>query len=137
MRKFILIGAVVLMSTAVHAESTRGLVMASAQTTGQSQEIDRPARKQTVSEQLEAIGETRSAPAATAQPAAEPAKPVPASKPVVETKPEETVVAKPVESKSADAAPRQVDRPKATRKRSRGWTEGRIRGELARYGIYY
>lgn len=142
MRKFILIGTVLLASTAVHAEAGRGLVMASAETTAQSQDVER-SKKLTVSQQLESIGETRPAgtqtPPVAATPVAEPQKAAEHAKPVAQPgqAADQPAAAKPDDARSAEASPRHADRRRVARKHNRGWTEGRIRNELARYGIYY
>lgn len=153
MRKFILIGTMLLASTAVHstvhADSARGLVMASAETNGQDQTTVRSPKKLTVAEQLDAIGEKSAkpqTPPVSAQPAATPAANPQISsedtradtKPVAQSKTTaDTAAAKPSESKSAAASPRRSDKPRVAQRHNREWTEGRVRTELARYGIYY
>lgn len=149
MRKFILIGATLLASTTIHAvghaETARGLVMASAETSGPSQTSERSPKKLTVSEQLDAIGETPArpqTPLASAQPAAAPAANPQTSaedaKPAAQSKPAgDTAAAKPSESRSAEMPSRRVEKPHTSRRPDRDWTERRVRTELARYGIYY
>ena len=158
MRKFILIGTMLLASTAIHAvghaETARGLVMASAETDGPSQTGERSPKKLTVSEQLDAIGEKPAkpqTPPVAAQPAATPAANPPVSsdaatglgsktdaKPAAQSKPAgDIAAAKPSESRAAQTSSRRSDKPRAERPHDRDWTERRVSTELARYGIYY
>lgn len=164
MRKLILISAIVLSATVANADqATRGLVLASAPNSSptkpavqpapqtavaanQAPAVDpsKPVKLMTVIEQLKALGELKSqpaaapqtqtqAPAAVAPAASAPTATAPAAVPAPATAP---VVTAPVEAKPATASTEAKPATAATPKKKAGTTEARIRRELRRHGIY-
>lgn len=106
MRKLILATAIILASTAAHAGTTRGLISLASSDTVETTSVEQ------------------------AKPADQ-AKPVEQA-PVVQPTAAKSTDAKPVDAQRVDEKPRH----KTRRVSDRGWTERRIRAELARYGIY-
>jgi hypothetical protein len=107
MHKLMMVTAIVLAATAAHAEGTRGLITLASSDRGDPKPV-------------------------------EPAKPVEqANKPVEQTA--QPAAVQPAETRPADAYEQRMDqksRRKVRHESDRHWAERRIRGELARCGIY-